>query len=129
MNILAFLSFGKRKFSIVEIAINDIDLSTDEFFKRWNLIMEGEGVKYNEMRIKSCADHYIINTRNGVQEVIETTGGSPFPTQFFIRYGDEEGMKSKMDPFYDMQMVGVARSKYGTVIGGVRHQMRKDLMA
>lgn len=126
MSIISFLSFGKRKYSIVELAIIGVDFSTEEFFRRWNLLMEGKDVKYDEMRIKSCADHYIIKTKDGVQEVIETTGGSPFPTQFFIRYDDEEGMKSKMDSSYDSQMVGVARTINGTVIGGVRHQLRKE---
>ncbi|KAF8958291.1 hypothetical protein BGZ46_002004 [Entomortierella lignicola] len=126
LNILSFLSFGKRKFSVVEIVMNGVDLSPSEFIRR-SYIMQNEGTEYNVMRLKSCADHYILGMiKDGVQEVIETTGGSPLPIQFFIRYDDEEGMKSKMDPSYDLQLVGVARTKNGTILGAIRHQVRKE---
>ncbi|KAG0269801.1 hypothetical protein BGZ95_001903 [Linnemannia exigua] len=47
-----------------------------------------------------------------IQEVIETTSGSPIPTQFYIRYGDAEGLRSPKDPTYDVQMFdNVRRTK------------------
>lgn len=126
--IISFLSFGKRKYSIVEIEINNIELQPIEFIHRLNLIMLNNDTKYNKMRLRACPDHYLIsNTNENEQEVIETTGGSPFPAQIYITYDDEEGLQSKKDSTYDEQIFGVARSKNGTIIGGVRHQVKKEL--
>ncbi|KAF8942679.1 hypothetical protein BGZ46_006707, partial [Entomortierella lignicola] len=125
--IVNFLSFGRRKYSVVEIAISGVDIKAAAFLEKLNHIMLNEGLEYSKMRLMACPDHYlIVNTGENTQEVIETTGGSPFPTQFYIRYGDDEGMRSQRDPTYDEQLFGVARTKSGTVIGGVRHQIRNE---
>lgn len=125
--ILSFLSFGRRKFSIVEIVVEETSLGPTEFINRLNLIMMKNDVKYNKMKLMACPDHYLIlTTSENTQEVIEATGGSPYPSQFFITYGDSEGLQSKKDSAYDEQIFGVARTKDGTVIGGVRHQVKKE---
>ncbi|KAF9081502.1 hypothetical protein BGX27_004878 [Mortierella sp. AM989] len=127
MKIAAFFSFGRRKYSVVEIAISGVGIKATAFLEKLNYIMLNEDVEYNKMRLMACPDHYlIVNTGENTQEVIETTGGSPFPTQFYICYGDDEGLRSQMDPTYDEQLFGVARAKNGTVIGGVRHQIRNE---
>jgi hypothetical protein len=97
------------------------------FLDKLNHIMLNEGEEFSKMRLMACPDHYLIaNTGGNTQEVIETTGGSPFPTQFYICYGDATGLLSQMDPAFDVQLFGVARTRGGTVIGGVRHQIRKE---
>ncbi|ORX76563.1 hypothetical protein K493DRAFT_321539 [Basidiobolus meristosporus CBS 931.73] len=127
MQIASFLSFGRRKYSVVEIAVSGVVVEPSEFLDKLNHIMLNDDLEYDKMRLMACPDHYLIaNTGENTQEVIETTGGSPFPTQFFIRYGDAEGLCSEKDPTYDEQMFGVARTKNGAVIGGVRHQIRKE---
>ncbi|KXN70135.1 hypothetical protein CONCODRAFT_70925 [Conidiobolus coronatus NRRL 28638] len=127
MTLGSYLSFGKRRYSIVEIAITDTEMPLQDFMEKLNDIMLSNEVNYQKMRLMACPDHYLILTTGyKTQEVIETTGGSPFPTQFFITYDDEEGLCSKQDPSYDMQLVGVARTKSGTVIEGVRYQVRKE---
>lgn len=127
MKIGSFLSFGRRKYSVVEVAVSGVDLEPSAFLDGLNHIMLDDGAEYNRMRLKACPDHYLVaNIGENTQEVIETTGGSPFPTQFYIRYDDTEGLRSQKDPTYDVQLFGVARTKSGTVIGGVRHQIRKE---
>ncbi|KAG0310739.1 hypothetical protein BGZ99_000171 [Dissophora globulifera] len=127
MNIASFLSFGKRKYSVVEIAISGVDLEPSAFLNKLNHIMLDDGEEYSKMRLMACPDHYlIVNTGGNTQEVIETTGGSPFPTQFYICYGDSTDLRSQKDPTCDVQMFGVASTKNGTVVGGVRHQIRKE---
>ncbi|KAK9703469.1 hypothetical protein K7432_010723 [Basidiobolus ranarum] len=127
MQIASFLSFGRRKYSVVEIAIGGVDLEPSKFLDKLNHIMLNDDIKYDKMRLMACPDHHLIaNTGNNTQEVIETTGGSPFPTQFYICYGETEGLRSEKDPTYDVQLFGVARTKSGAVIGGVRHQIRKE---
>ncbi|KAK5829054.1 hypothetical protein F5H01DRAFT_13366 [Linnemannia elongata] len=127
MKIASFLSFGRRKFSIVEVAISGVDLEPSAFLDKLNHIMLSDGEEHSKMRLMACPDHYLIAKTGGTtQEVIETTGGSPFPTQFYICYDDSAGLRSEMDPTYDVQLFGVARTKSGTLIGGVRHQIRKE---
>ncbi|KAF9539340.1 hypothetical protein EC957_005530 [Mortierella hygrophila] len=127
MKIASFLSFGRRKYSVVEVAVSGVDLEPSAFLDELTHIMMSEGTEYSKMRLMACPDHYLVaNIGENTQEVIETTGGSPLPTQFFIRYGDAKGLRSQKDPTYDVQLFGVARTKDGTVIGGVRHQIRKE---
>ncbi|KAK3821939.1 MAG: hypothetical protein J3R72DRAFT_27901 [Linnemannia gamsii] len=127
LRIGSFLSFGRRKYSIAEIAISGVDLEPSAFLDKLNHIMRSESVECAKMRLMACPDHHLLaNLGENIQEVIETTGGSPLPAQFYIRHGDTEGMRSQKDPAYDVQMVGVARTKSGAVIGGVRHQIRKE---
>jgi hypothetical protein len=57
-------------------------------------------------------------------EVIETTGGAPFPARFFLTNGDETGLTLPRKAGFDMQLVGAARLADGTLVGGVRHQFR-----
>ncbi|KAI8356248.1 hypothetical protein B0O80DRAFT_22729 [Mortierella sp. GBAus27b] len=127
MNAASFLSFGRRKFSIVEVTIHGVDLDPSVFLDKLNHIMMSEGEEFSKMRLMACPDHYlIVTTGESTQEVIETTGGSPFSTQFFICYGNPEGLRSQKDPTFDVELFGVARTRGGTVIGGVRHQIRKE---
>ncbi len=74
----------------------------------------------------ACPDHYVLELRGDVLEVIETTGGSPFPTQFFMRFEDESGLKTPRDAAYPYQSAGTARLADGSIVGGVRHQIRDD---
>ncbi|KAG0096818.1 hypothetical protein BGZ93_003929 [Podila epicladia] len=127
MVIVSFLSFGRRKFSIVEIVIKGTDLDPATFLARLERLFLNGADEYKMMCLKACPDHYLISkTNDNAVEIIETTGGSPLPTQFFFHQGDEEGMRSKRDPTYDVQMHGAARSKSGAVIGALRHQIRKE---
>lgn len=75
--------------------------------------------------LAACPAHYLIGDEpDGRQKVIETTGGSPLPARFRIRYGDLTGLRMTADPGYPLQVAGVARDDAGTPIGGVRHQFR-----
>ncbi|KAG0004583.1 hypothetical protein BGZ80_005597, partial [Entomortierella chlamydospora] len=128
MEISSFLSFGRRKYSVVEVAVSGVNIDPSAFLDKLNHIMLNDGVEYSRMRLMACPDHYLIaNTGANTQEVIETTGGSPFPTQFNICYGDADGLRSQKDPTYDVQLFGAARTKRGTLIGGVRHQIRQEV--
>lgn len=131
--IVSFLSFGRRKFSVVEITISGdggkggVDMDAATFLSRLERIFTDDGEEYKMMVLKACPDHYLIGmTDDNTMEIIETTGGSPFPAQFFFRPGDDEGLLSRKDPTYDVQMFGACRTKSGTVFGGIRHQVRKE---
>lgn len=73
-------------------------------------------------------DHHLFRTVKDPfgQEVWETTGGSPMASRFFIEVGSVEGLVSRPDPTYPVQLVGCARLVNGTVLGGIRHQFRDE---
>jgi hypothetical protein len=76
--------------------------------------------------IDACPDHYIIALgSNGRQVVLETTGGSPFVSEFIVDYADISSLQSLQDPAFPHQVAGVARLRDGLAIGGVRHQFRQ----
>ncbi len=60
------------------------------------------------------------------QEVWETPGGSPLASRFFFAEGNLVGLQTPADPAFPVQMAGSARLADGTLIGGVRHQLRDE---
>ncbi|MFG3122038.1 hypothetical protein ACGFYT_29035 [Streptomyces sp. NPDC048208] len=70
-------------------------------------------------------EHFLIQALpDGRQEVIETTGGSPLPTRFLVDYTDLSTLTTPSDPASDADAAGVAISRKGLHIGGVRHEFR-----
>jgi hypothetical protein len=75
--------------------------------------------------LAACPDHYLSRTtKDGVQEVIETTGGSPLPVSMRFDDGDTTTIRTSADPTFPTQWVSTARASNGAPIGGVRHQFR-----
>lgn len=118
--VTAGLSFGARRFSCIEI---HSDSGTAEQFVEW---FEQRGhINDERSMLLGTPDHYVIRTtETGLQEVVETTGGSPMPARFMIDFEDLSSLKSKKDPEFPLQLAGVARAANGKAIGGVRHQFR-----
>src|SRR5699024_4552146 len=82
----------------------------------------------SDAMLAACPDHYFIGEDDrGRQKVIETTGGAPLPSQFFIDYTDISSLATPSLPEYPVQIAGVARTAKGVPIGGVRHQFRNLL--
>ena len=73
---------------------------------------------------QACPDHYALRPLNDTLEVIETAGCTPVPTQFYITFNDETGLKEPRNFDYPFQSTGIAKLKDGTIIGGVRHQFK-----
>ncbi|MDT8979134.1 hypothetical protein RQP50_23115 [Paenibacillus sp. chi10] len=123
MRISTVLSGGKRKFSKTSIYLDGI--TAEEAINGIDSLMLEQSRENNQVNLSACPDHYVLRPcgKNEL-EVIETTGNSPFPVQFFIVYGDETGLKTPRDNSYQYQSTGVARMKNGTIIGGVRHQFK-----
>lgn len=106
------LSRGKRKVSIAEIDVDFCDAKT-------LYAMFLETVLENTPENRACnlranPEHFVLKgVDENTQEVIEISGGIPFPEQFFIRYGEEDGLVSKKEPGYPFQAAGVAFLKNG----------------
>ncbi len=118
----AQLSFGARRFSMIELVVSD---GSAEHFVDW---FNARGRSNDEAAMLAATpDHYVIRTdAHGTQEVVETNGGSPLAARFFIDYQDLSSLRSPIDPAYPLQIAGVARAANGTPIGSVRHQFRNE---
>ncbi len=116
-----------RKFSITEIIVPNCDMSSSEVLSRITDIMMKNTSEHLSINLGATPDHYALQAVNSdVQEVLEITGGSPLPTHFFANYGDEKGLQSVFTPEFDVQAPGTAKLADGTIIGGVRHQVKSE---
>lgn len=121
--LIVLLSRGRRKQCVTEIFFQGIPAK--EVFERIDDLMLHDNAVNNSVNLNACPDHYVLEPHDGTTlEVVETTGGSPFAAQFFLRYGDGSGLISTADPLFPYQSFGTARSKDGLSIGGIRHQFR-----
>ena len=79
---------------------------------------------HKRVNLGACPDHYALQPRGGILEVIETAGNSPLPTQFFLKLSGEAEIEEPRDASYPFQTVGAASLANGCKIGGIRHQFR-----
>lgn len=116
------LSLGRRAHSICDLHVSGGQpLAAD--FVEWFMAIERPD--YVESMVAGNPDHFLIDTApDGSQEVIETTGGSPLATRFFVDYVDVSSLVTPRGPEFPLDLSGVARTSKGLVIGGVRHEFR-----
>jgi hypothetical protein len=114
------LSFGGRAISVCDLHVVG---GNAEDFVDW-LVDSGRN-DFSRSMIAAHPDHFLIDTdADGLLEVIETTGGSPLATRFFVDYEDASPLVTVRDPAFSVEAAGVARTERGMAIGGVRHQFR-----
>lgn len=119
------VSRHRRRSSIIEMLVEGCPAA--ELLDRYFLLMLESSPAHRRLGLIANPDHYVLEPAGRrVQEVVETIGGSPMASRFFIHYGDEEGLTSSADPGFPCQAAGVCRLADGTPIGGVRHQMRDE---
>lgn len=122
MKFAATLSGNKRRAAVTTIFADGI--SAEKFSIIIDSLMLEDKEEYRKVNLAACPDHYVLRPHNGTLEVIETTGNTPVPTQFFITFNDETGLKEPRNLNYPYQSTGIAKLKDGTIVGGVRHQFR-----
>lgn len=78
--------------------------------------------------LAACPDHYILReVGDGVQQVIETTGGSPLAARILLDESDLDTVKTDADPTFPVQWVAVGRNRDGRPpAGAIRHQFRDE---
>lgn len=119
------LSFGRRRHCIIEMSVEGITAAS--FMAYADEIMTSPEPGHAKFCLNACPDHYLLQgAGNNAMEVIETTGGAPFPAQFFLVMGDEQGLTLPADPAYPLQMAGIGRLKDGKAVGGIRHQFQEQ---
>ena len=99
-------------------------LTAASFSKRLEKLMLENTDAHKRANLGACPDHYALQRRGDILEVIETAGNSPLPTQFFLDLGGEAEIEEPRDASYPFQSVGVARLANGCNVGGIRHQFR-----
>lgn len=119
-----WFSGSRRKQCVVEMKV--AGCSAQQISQGIDDLMYVDTAGNQRDNLAACPDHYLLEPRGIVLEVIETTGGSPLPAQFFLRFGDPSGLKTPRDPSYPYESAGTARLADGMVIGGVRHQFRDE---
>lgn len=116
------LSFGRRTTSACDLHVTGGSAGA---FVDW--FTDTGRDDYARSMIAANPDHFLIDTApDGRQEVIETTGGSPLATQFFVDYNDTSPLVTPRDPAFPVEAAGVARTDRGLAIGGVRHEFRDE---
>jgi len=114
---------GRRRSSVIEMFVHGC-VAADMRDRYFGLMLHNSR-RNRHMTLAANPDHHVLEAHEGsVQEVVETTGGSPMASRFFVRYGVEDGLTSRPDPLFPEQIVGVCCLADGTEIGGVRHQLR-----
>lgn len=115
---------GRRRTSCV-VTVQVDGLSAEKIASGLQAVWLSPSPANDVANLSACPDHYALVARDDERlEVIEATGGSPLPTQFFVDGSDESGLTTTRDSSYSHQAAGTARLKDGTVIGGIRHQFR-----
>jgi hypothetical protein len=78
--------------------------------------------------LAASPDHYVLRQNDGgVQQVIETTGGSPLPARIFLDPDDSGTVLTEADPAFPVQWVAIGRGSLGgRQAGALRHQFRDD---
>jgi hypothetical protein len=120
--LVARLSRGARRFCMIELLS---DRGSAEQFVAW--FEARSRANDDHAMLGATPDHYLLHTdAQGTMQVVETTGGMPLASRFFMNPADQEGLRAPVDTDFPLQIAGVARLKNGLAIGGVRHQLRNE---
>ncbi|MFF2549738.1 hypothetical protein ACFVUS_02015 [Nocardia sp. NPDC058058] len=109
----------RRRRSVVDLRVST---GTAAEFVTWFEAAAGSGDPIAMLR--ACPDHFDFGVDDRGQRVLETTGGSPLASAFFVDYTEVSSLATVPDNAFPHQVAGVARSRNGSPIGGVRHQFR-----
>lgn len=123
MKIASILSGKRRRAARTTIVAKGI--TVEKFSQMLDSLMVDATMENRKVNLSVYPEHYVLTpNKNGTLEVIETTGNAPVPVQFFITFGDENGLTTPRNPKFTHQSAGVAKLEDGTIMGGVRHQFR-----
>ena len=121
-NAFTKLAGTKRKISVAEIYLDFCNAV--QLHEMYDDMMLNNTPENRFSCLRANPDHYLLKGVDAAnQEVIEFTGGLPFPIQFTIRYGDFHGLVSRQEPEYPVQAAGASYLSNGFCIGAVRHQI------
>lgn len=122
IQIMTRLSKDKRKVSAIEIVS---DAGNANQLVDWYLSHHAANDELS--MLLASADHYLFQTPTATQqEIIEVTGGCPVAARFVANFGEEKGLVTKADHKYTCGMTANCVLENGSVMGGIRHQVRPE---
>lgn len=78
--------------------------------------------------LAASPDHWMLGKRDdGIQQVIETTGGSPLASRIYLDENEVGPVSTPADPTFPVQWVALGRAHlHGPPAGALRHQFRDE---
>ncbi|WP_195851612.1 hypothetical protein [Aerococcus urinae] len=122
MQYIAWLSFGRVKYATCTLEVKGI--TVEDFAPLAKEFISKDSPAIRQINLAANPEHYVLEPRGKLFEVVETAGASPLPIQFFIDFSSDQGLVSQADPAYPLQMVGRAYLATNMQVGGIRHQFR-----
>lgn len=121
--LITALSRGRRRLSTVEL--RGTGGSAEVMPGYYRAAMEAGD---ETALLAACPDHYVLcQGADGLQEVIETTGGSPLSARILLDETDTSTVTSTADPAFPIQWVAVGRGSADyPPSGAIRHQFRDE---
>lgn len=123
---VSFLSFDRRNYRIVEVAIRNVGLEPAYFWTAYpHHAKWGHGMYQNEAHGEPWQP---VDSKYGreFRRRLRQPEGPRSPLSSTLVMLKAEGPRVRKESTYDMQLIGVDRTKNETVIGGMRRQMRKE---
>jgi hypothetical protein len=121
--VMTALSRGGRRFCVVELRGSDGTAEgTPAFYKA--AMDSGDEAPL----LAASPDHWVLRNRDdGIQQVIETTGGSPLASRIFLDENEVGPIQTPADPSFPVQWVAFGRARIGgPPSGALRHQFRDE---
>lgn len=121
--LLTALSRDGRRLCTVELRGGDGSAETTPAFYKAAMDSGDEATL-----LAASPDHWVLCRRDdGIQQVIETTGGSPLASRIFLDENEVAPIGTPADPTFPVQWVAFGRARLGgPPAGALRHQFRDE---
>ncbi|HEY2480072.1 MAG TPA: hypothetical protein VGI17_15260 [Solirubrobacterales bacterium] len=121
--VLSALSRGGRRLCVVELRGTGGSAEATPAFYKAAMDCGDEAPL-----LAASPDHYVLCRRDdGIQQVIETTGGSPLASRIFLDENEAGPISTPADPTFPVQWVAFGRARLvGPPSGALRHQFRDE---
>lgn len=121
--LMTALSRGGRRLCVVELRGRGGSAEATPAFYRGAMEASDEAPL-----LAASPDHWVLCRRDdGIQQVIETTGGSPLASRIFLDENEVGPIDTPADPSFPVQWVAFGRARLaGPPSGALRHQFRDE---
>jgi hypothetical protein len=121
--LMTALSRGRRRLCTVELHGSGGSAEATPAFYKAAMDSGGEAPL-----LAASPDHWMLRKRDdGIQQVIETTGGSPLASRIFLDENEVGPVSTPADPTFPVQWVAIGRARLGgPPSGALRHQFRDE---
>lgn len=120
---MAALSRGRRRLCVTELRCGQGSAERVPAFYRAAMDAGDEAPL-----LAASPDHWLLRKReDGIEQVIETTGGSPLASCIYLDENEVGTIATPADPSFPVQWVAFGRARLdGPPAGALRHQFRDE---